>query len=220
MKDVNYLKEKGVDIEQALGLFGNIKTYNDNIGEFLIGIQDKLDKLENYKENKDLNNYKSYIHTLKNDAKNFGFKKLETIATNQEKICGEGNLYEVIQEHSTLIKEVEQAKNIVKEYLNEKKASNQENSSNPNKRYQQKTILVADDSNIIRNFVKRIFSNQYQVGQAQNGKETIEILKANQDNDNIVAILLDLNMPEVDGFEVLEYMKENNLFQKIDIKDS
>ena len=33
----------------------------------------------------------------------------------------------------------------------------------------------------------------------------------------IVAILLDLNMPRKDGFAVLDYMKQNNLFEKIPV---
>ena len=83
--------------------------------------------------------------------------------------------------------------------------------------YDKKTILVVDDSNIIRNFVKRIFSETYGVGTAKDGEEAIDILAANKENDNIVCMLLDLNMPKVDGFAVLEYMKENNLFSKFPV---
>lgn len=83
--------------------------------------------------------------------------------------------------------------------------------------YNKKTILVVDDSNIIRNFVKRIFSDTYGVGTAKDGEEAIDILAANRENDNIVCMLLDLNMPKVDGFAVLEYMKENNLFSKFPV---
>ena len=83
--------------------------------------------------------------------------------------------------------------------------------------YNSKTILVVDDSNIVRNFVKRIFSETYNVGIAENGEEAISIIDANKDNDNIVAILLDLNMPKVDGFAVLEHMTEKGLLLKIPV---
>ena len=83
--------------------------------------------------------------------------------------------------------------------------------------YDKKTILVVDDSNIIRNFVKRIFSDRYNVGTAENGEEAINIIKANQNNDFIETILLDLNMPKVDGFAVLDFMKENNLLSKMPV---
>ena len=83
--------------------------------------------------------------------------------------------------------------------------------------YTQKTILVADDSNIIRNFVKRIFSEKYNVGVAQNGEEVLNIIKANANNEEIVAILLDLNMPKIDGFAVLDYINDNQLFSKMPV---
>ena len=83
--------------------------------------------------------------------------------------------------------------------------------------YNKKTILVVDDSNIIRNFVKRVFSEEYNVGTANDGDEAIKIIKANKDNDFIVTILLDLNMPKVDGFAVLDYMKENKLLKKMPV---
>ena len=79
-----------------------------------------------------------------------------------------------------------------------------------------KKILVADDSKIISNIVTRAFSDKYEVVVAYNGKEAIDIVKNNVD-DSIIGILLDLNMPEVDGFAVLDYFKTNNLFKRIPV---
>ena len=79
-----------------------------------------------------------------------------------------------------------------------------------------KKILVADDSKIISNIVARAFNNEYEVLTAFNGKEAIDIINNNVDN-SIVGVLLDLNMPEVDGFAVLDYFKENNLFKRIPV---
>ena len=83
--------------------------------------------------------------------------------------------------------------------------------------FDKKTILVVDDSNIVRNFVKRSFDDRYNVASAEDGEEAIKIIEANKDNDMIETILLDLNMPKVNGFEVLEYMKNNNLFKKMPV---
>ncbi len=79
-----------------------------------------------------------------------------------------------------------------------------------------KKILVADDSKIISNIVERAFKDSYEVIVAQNGREAIDIIKNNVDGE-ILACLLDLNMPEVDGFAVLDYFKENNLFKRIPV---
>ena len=79
-----------------------------------------------------------------------------------------------------------------------------------------KKILIADDSRIISNIVERAFKDEYDVVVATNGKEAIDQIRNNVD-DSIIGLLLDLNMPEVDGFAVLDYFKENNLFKRIPV---
>ena len=79
-----------------------------------------------------------------------------------------------------------------------------------------KKILVADDSKIISNIIERAFKDEYEVLAAVNGREAIDIIKNNVD-DSIIGMFLDLNMPEVDGFTVLDYFKENNLFKRIPV---
>ncbi len=75
-----------------------------------------------------------------------------------------------------------------------------------------KTILVADDSMIIRNIIENTVSDEYIVLKATNGKEAIDLI--NQHKDEISCLLLDLKMPEFDGFVVLDYFKMNDLFKK------
>ena len=73
------------------------------------------------------------------------------------------------------------------------------------------SILVVDDSDIVRNFISRVFNNTYNVILAGDGTAALsELMKDN----NIKCILLDLNMPGVNGFAVLEYLKNNGLFTK------
>ena len=62
------------------------------------------------------------------------------------------------------------------------------------------TILVVDDSNITRNLIEKVYDGQYKVLMASNGREAI-----------------DLNMPDLDGFAVLDYFKEKGLFSKIPV---
>ena len=78
-----------------------------------------------------------------------------------------------------------------------------------------KYLLVVDDSVIITNFVKKIFNEAFEVLVAKDGNEAIQIVKAKK--DNIVGMLLDLNMPNCNGFEVLEYFKQKDLFKKISV---
>lgn len=90
--------------------------------------------------------------------------------------------------------------------------------------YRKPVILIVDDSSIIRNSLKRIFANEYDIIMAKDGREAINLLEENVVNhsimsqgENIVAVLLDLVMPGCDGFAVLDYMKEHNLFASLPV---
>ncbi|MDD6263872.1 MAG: response regulator [bacterium] len=246
MYDVNFLISNGVDVNKSLELFGDIDTYNETVGEFLVSAKEKIAKLQKYKDDKDMPNYAIYVHSLKSDAKYFGFTKLADLAYDQELKSKEGDMFYIYEHYQELIDEVERTINIVKKYISPESevTSNEQvptsttpapaavpapvtpapaaplpTSSNiePAEVYSQKTILVVDDSNIIRNFVKRIFSEKYNIGMAKDGEEALNIIKANASNENIVAILLDLNMPKVDGFAVLTYMNEHQLFSSMPV---
>ena len=78
-----------------------------------------------------------------------------------------------------------------------------------------KAIVVADDSMIIKNIIEKALSDEYVVLKASNGREAIKHITDKK--YDIVGMLLDLNMPESDGFVVLNYFKNNNLFKKYPI---
>lgn len=76
-------------------------------------------------------------------------------------------------------------------------------------------ILIADDSNIVTKFVERILSKDYDVVIVKNGAEAIKLLDNSEFRENLKLCLIDLNMPEIDGYKVLEYCKEKNYFENI-----
>lgn len=88
--------------------------------------------------------------------------------------------------------------------------------------YRKPSILIIDDSSIIRNSLKRIFINDFNIIMAKNGEEAISIIgeniiKYDETKENIVGILLDLVMPVSDGFDVLNYLERNSLFNRIPV---
>ena len=50
MYDVNFLISNGVDVNKSLELFGDIDTYNETVGEFLVSAKEKIAKLQKYKD--------------------------------------------------------------------------------------------------------------------------------------------------------------------------
>lgn len=76
----------------------------------------------------------------------------------------------------------------------------------------QGVILVVDDSPLVANFVKKIFSKSYEVIIASDGQKAIDIINDDSIRSKIKTCLLDLNMPNVSGFDVMDYFKEKGVF--------
>ena len=77
---------------------------------------------------------------------------------------------------------------------------------------QEKTqILLVDDSNMNRMLLREILGDGYHILEAENGQECLEILRA--EAGNIALVLLDINMPGMDGFEVLKAMNANHTIE-------
>lgn len=212
MKDVNILIENGANVKKALELFGDMETYDQTLEVFLSEVPSKLQLLKNYKEIGDMANYAIQVHSLKSDARYFGFEALGELAYNHEMGSKANNLYYVTEHFDELMDETNRVINLVKKYLGVGNVSESEYKK-PEKNHD-KAILVVDDSNLIRNFILKIFKDDFEVIVANDGKEAIDIINDSEHDSKIKAILLDLNMPNVDGFEVLDYFKSNDLFRK------
>ena len=85
MKDIKFLEKNGVDIQKSLELFGDVDTYNEKIGEFLVGIHTKINQLIEQMKNQDLANYAITVHSMKSDARYFGFTTLGEMAYEHDK---------------------------------------------------------------------------------------------------------------------------------------
>ena len=69
-------------------------------------------------------------------------------------------------------------------------------------------ILIVDDDRMNREMLGRMLEDEYEVVKAETGKKALMILK--QQYKDIALVLLDLIMPDVDGFSVLGVMKKYN----------
>ena len=70
-------------------------------------------------------------------------------------------------------------------------------------------ILIADDSEMNRALLVDILENQYDIVEADNGAAAIDLLT--QCGGDFSLLLLDIMMPEMDGFEVLAYINRYHL---------
>lgn len=208
MNDINILKNNGVDLEASLELLGDMEMYDETLAEYLSSISQKVNDLAKYRKEHDMNNYSILAHSLKSDSKYLGFTHLAELALNHELESKNANQDYVDTHFEELILEVKRIVQVSVDYLKivpktEEKESEEDNNKD--------AILVVDDSDMVLNFISKVFDNTFKVIIANDGNKAIKELSK---ENNIKGILLDLNMPNVNGFEVLDYLKTNDLFVK------
>ena len=76
-------------------------------------------------------------------------------------------------------------------------------------------VLVVDDQEINRDALGAILEDEYQIIYAENGKQALELIDKYIDDLSIV--LLDLIMPELNGFEVLKIMTSDEQKKNIPV---
>lgn len=79
---------------------------------------------------------------------------------------------------------------------------------------QKKTILIADDSELNREMLSEILGDKYRYLYAPDGEKALELLS---ENIQIDILLLDMNMPNISGMEVLRIMKEHRWTEEIPV---
>ena len=206
------LTDNGVNLEKSLELFGDMNTYNETLSDFLNDVENKLADIKKYKEAADMANYAILVHSLKSDARYFGFETFADMAYNHEMESKANNMYYVYEHYDELMTEAKKILSIVKKYLGVQLSDTEEKVETVKI---DKTVLVVDDSNIIANFVTNILGDSYGVVLAKDGAEAID--KLSNLSKEIVGMLLDLNMPNVNGYEVLNFMKINDIFKDINV---
>lgn len=206
MRDVSILKNNNVNLEKSLELFGDMETYDQMLGTFLTEIDNKLNNIAKYMKDSNMPNYAILVHSLKNDAKYFGFEKLAELSYRHEVESKSNNVYFVKCNYDELMKEAKKMVSVVKDYLGDNNAN-----ADTATVVKDKTILVVDDSDVISNFIKKVFT-EYNIIVARDGFEAITIIET---TSRVCGMLLDINMPNVDGFSVLDYMQNHNLLETI-----
>ena len=79
-----YLRDNGIDMDNALELLGDMEMYNDTLNDYLSEIDSKLEELKKYREENNMKEYSVLVHSMKSDAKYLGFMDFADIAYQHE----------------------------------------------------------------------------------------------------------------------------------------
>lgn len=216
MKDVNILTSNGVDIKKSLELFGDMNTYDSMMEDFLKEVDGKIANAKRYKDTLDMANYAIIVHSLKSDCRYFGMEALADMFYEHEMAGKRNDVYFVQENFEKLMTEANRMVNVVKRYMGVLVDDTPVAPIQVAPQVQEECVLVVDDSNIIRNFIEKIFDGKYKVLSAKDGQEAISFID-NTPHEKVMCMFLDLNMPGVDGFQVLEHFKASDLFKVIPV---
>ena len=75
-------------------------------------------------------------------------------------------------------------------------------------------ILIVDDSYINRELLKEMLKDEYDILEAENGKKALKMI---EHKEQIDGILLDLIMPEINGFGVIEELSKKGIMKKVPV---
>ncbi len=114
---IEYLKNHNIDIDNSLKLLGSIETYNELLKEFYDNLNSRVNKLVEYKNKSDMENYAILIHAIKSDSKYLGFNDLAKISYNQEMASKQNNISFINSTYNNLYNELKNIYSIIKKYL-------------------------------------------------------------------------------------------------------
>ena len=169
---------------------------------------DKLEDIDAYYKAKDWKNYRIQVHALKSTSLTIGAinlsehaRALETAAKKEDADYIEAHNEEVVTEYKEILANIKAAIKVP-----EKEIEVSDGYAGDDKAH----ILVVDDDIMNLKIAAKMLGEKFRVDCVESGRAALQFLEKEQPN----LILLDLHMPDMDGFEVLSIIKG-----KEDIKD-
>ena len=215
MKEINVLSLNGVNIEKALESLGTMERYNSALAVFNKTLEPNLEKLTAFRDDGNLEQYAILIHALKSEFKYFGFEELTDLAYEHELKSKEGNMSYISENFDTLKTKIKAVIKLVREYLGKDEVAKPMYNNSLDKNLD-KTIIIVDDSAVTRDFIASIFKDKYQVVTHEDGSEAIEFVRKNPQL-KIAGMFLDLDMPNINGYFILDFFKPRDMFVKVPI---
>lgn len=115
MNNVEFLKQNGFNMDQALSYLGDMETFNEILKDFYDGLDEQVDELLSKK--KDMPNYAILVHALKSNCRSLGIIEYADICYEEELKSKEGDADFITNHCHLIIEEKEKYKNIIKSYL-------------------------------------------------------------------------------------------------------
>ena len=182
-----------------------IESYLENSPQLLLNLRRSF-------ERQDAGEFRMAAHTMKSSSADFGAMTLSAYCKELEMIGKSGKLDGVEKLVSQAEAEYERVRPALEALLSGEETPEEEKEVPRNG--EQGRILVVDDYPVNRQKLSRLLEQQgHQIELAENGKQALE--KIHEDAPDLV--LLDIIMPEMNGYQVLEQLKAQNILRNLPV---
>ncbi len=213
-------KDKGRSSENSFSL-ENIAFLNTEIGlsyhagdkDFYLEIikafeeDNRLTPLQTYYDEEDWHNYRILVHSLSSSSKIIGATELSNMAKQLENAAKVNSIDYIRSHHMEMMASYQALLSNLRTFLLQGSGMEIPKSSN------NFHILVVDDDKINLKTARKILKDHYQITCLESGKEALDFLEEQLPD----MILLDIHMPEMDGFDVLKVLKANQRTKNIPV---
>ena len=194
IENINFL-----NTELGLSFYGGDVDFYLEIVEAVLEA-DYSQKIQRFYEEEDWHNYQILVHSLKSSSKSIGAEELSAKALELETAAKTKDIDFIHAHHATLMDTYQTLLANIRNLFMPQNGS--ENAGNVSSAFD---ILVIDDDKLNLKTARKILEQFFHVTCIESGKEALSYLGTHLPD----LILLDIHMPEMDGFEVLKEIKNN-----------
>lgn len=115
MKDVNYLKANGFNVDSVLDSLGDMEMYDEILTDFVN--EGLVEKIVNYKNNNDMVNYSIIVHNLKGECLYLGIERLANMAYEHQLKSEANDMVYINSNFDILLTELQRVLGVAKIYL-------------------------------------------------------------------------------------------------------
>lgn len=188
---------------------GSEELYLEVLETYLEG--DRYEELQKFFKEKDWENYRIGVHALKSTSLSIGAVEMSEEAKNLEMAAKEHRIDEILECHAQLMEKYLTLMGQIRTFLGKDEGA--EEAEAEDEQAEQETVLVVDDDDMNLKVADHILKDRYLVSCVKSGREALAYLERNIPN----LILLDLHMPYMSGFEVMEMIQRNVKWREIPV---
>lgn len=175
-------------------------------------VENKKQEIEQFYQAKDWDNYRIQVHALKSTSLSIGATEVSEQAKALEMAAKEGRIPDILENHAKVMAEYDTLLNQLKKVLTASEETAVSETADYNAQAMPQ-ILVVDDDSMNLKVAEKMLSGHFEVVCVKSGEAALAFLEKGHPN----LILLDLHMPQMSGFEVMEQMEKTGILQDIPV---